>query len=279
MVERCLHFKFADFTPVGESYHFAQPELQADNAARYHDHDFHEIFWVRRGRGEHRLNGAKLPLRAGQLWLVRPADRHAVTGTAAPVGVVNLAFPSRSWAQVRRRYFAEDADPFAAADEQRRWHLDEAAQATLERWRARLDDARRPRVVLDGFLMELPSLLATGDGGSGDDVGPEWLALACREIVRPEHFADGTRGFARLAGRSPAHVARATVRWLGTTPTEIVNAARMEFAARQLAGTARPIMEIALDCGLNNLSHFYALFRRRYGLSPRRYRLRAHGIV
>jgi AraC-like DNA-binding protein len=35
----------------------------------------------------------------------------------------------------------------------------------------------------------------------------------------------------------------------------------MNYSARQLAQTAQPIVDIALDCGLNNLSHFYALFR------------------
>ena len=72
---------------------------------------------------------------------------------------------------------------------------------------------------------------------------------------------------------------RATVRWLKQTPTEIVNTVRMDYSARQLTETARPILEIALDCGLNNLSHFYALFRQRFGVSPRKYRLRAHPTV
>jgi AraC-like DNA-binding protein len=58
-----------------------------------------------------------------------------------------------------------------------------------------------------------------------------------------------------------------------------VNAARMDFSARQLAETSRPILEIAFDCGLTNLSHFYALFRKRFGVSPRRYRLQAHSTV
>ena len=98
-------------------------------------------------------------------------------------------------------------------------------------------------------------------------------------MAGPEQFAGGTVALARLAGRSPSHVARVAVRWYGQTPTEIVNTARMGFSARQLAETSRPIMEIALDCGLNNLSHFYALFRRRFGVSPRRYRLQAHPTV
>jgi AraC family cel operon transcriptional repressor len=274
----CLHFKLADFVRRGESYHFAQTELTAGNAARYHDHDFHELFWVTRGRGEHLLNGRTEPLAAGRLFLIRPRDRHHVTGSdAAPLRILNLAFPSRSWAEVRRRYFAREPDAFERSPADRAWPLDARAQAALEHWAVRLAMAGRPRVVLDGFMMELPQLLH--EPARGAKPVPEWLARARREMAGPEQFAGGTVALARLAGRSPSHVARAAVRWFAQTPTEIVNAARMDFSARQLGETSRPIVEIALDCGLNNLSHFYALFRQRFGVSPRRYRLQAHPTV
>lgn len=270
----CAHFKLADFVRHGESYHFAQTELSADNAARYHDHDYHEVFWVTHGRGDHLLNGKVTSLLAGQLHLIRPSDRHRVTGSDdAPLRIVNLAFPNRAWAEVRRRYFSGECDWFAQPAAKRAWLLDARAHAELARWAGRLAATSRPRVELDGFLMELPRLLRAPVAGS--EPMPEWLAHACREITRPEHFSGGTPELARLAGRSPSHVARAAGRWLKQTPTEIVNTARLDYSARQLAQTARPIVDLALDCGLNNLSHFYALFRKRFGVSPRKYRLQA----
>ena len=39
-----------------------------------------------------------------------------------------------------------------------------------------------------------------------------------------------------------------------------------------LIGTDRPIIEIALDCGFNNVTYFYRLFKRKYDLSPAFYR-------
>ena len=39
----------------------------------------------------------------------------------------------------------------------------------------------------------------------------------------------------------------------------------MEHAARELAGTDRSILDIADECGLPNLAHFYKLFAARYG--------------
>lgn len=279
MGERCAHFQLADFLRGEEAYHFADAELAAGAGARYHDHDFHEVFWVTAGAGQHRCNGRVEALAAGRLVLMRPRDRHGVQGTGSEsVRIVNVAFPSRTWMEVRRRYFQDRPDPFEESG-RHGWWMDEARSRTLQRWRERLGRGARTRVSIDGFLMELPDLLGAAAAARERELAPEWLTEACRALAEPHHFAGGTPALARLAGRSPSHVARATVRWLGVTPTDLVNEARMNFSARQLATTRQPIVEIALDCGLNNLSHFYALFRRCHGISPRRYRLRAHGIV
>ena len=143
----CVHFKLADFVRPGESYHFARTGLTADNAARYHDHDYHEVFWVTHGRGEHFLNGQTAPLQAGQLHLIRPQDRHRVTGSAqAPLRLANLAFPSRAWTEVRRRYFHGDRDWFGQPAVQRVWLVDAKAQAGLAHWAERLATPERPRI-------------------------------------------------------------------------------------------------------------------------------------
>ena len=280
MPASCVHFHLRDFVRAGEAYHYARTDLVADNAARYHDHDYHEIFWVVRGEGEHRLNGKTHPLSPGAFHLVRPEDRHRVNGSdAAPLRLVNIAFPGRSWHEIRKRYFADEADWFELPEARRSWTVDARAQMLLNHWSERLAAVSRPRLSLDGFLMDLPQLRPAVAATVGRAPVPDWLVRALRELSKPEVFAGGTLEWCRRAGRTPAHVARATVRWLGQTPTELLNQARMDYSARQLAETSRPILDIMLDCGLNNLSHFYALFRKRFGLSPRRYRLQAHPTV
>ena len=57
------------------------------------------------------------------------------------------------------------------------------------------------------------------------------------------------------------------------TPTAYVNNIRMTYAMRQLEMGSHEIIQIALDCGITNLSHFYSLFRARTGMTPRAYRI------
>jgi AraC-like DNA-binding protein len=64
-------------------------------------------------------------------------------------------------------------------------------------------------------------------------------------------------------------------RHLGMTGTEFVNEARLQHAARELRLSDRPIAEIALDCGYDNLGYFYRRFKARFGRPPRQYRLSA----
>ena len=47
----------------------------------------------------------------------------------------------------------------------------------------------------------------------------------------------------------------------------------MQYAATALGSSDRSISDIALDCGIENMSHFYKLFRAHYGVTPRAYRM------
>ncbi len=84
---------------------------------------------------------------------------------------------------------------------------------------------------------------------------------------------------ARLAGRSPEHISREFRRYLDRTPTEVINDARTSHAADRLATTDDDIFSIVLGCGLENVSHFYRLFRARYICTPRVYRLRQQSAI
>jgi AraC-like DNA-binding protein len=43
--------------------------------------------------------------------------------------------------------------------------------------------------------------------------------------------------------------------------------------------TTKKIIEIAFDCGYENLSHFHLVFRRRFGVAPRGYRRQHQSLL
>lgn len=82
---------------------------------------------------------------------------------------------------------------------------------------------------------------------------------------------------AAQAGLSPWHFLRVFAAVLGVTPHQFVLRSRLRRAARALAGGDRPVTEVALDAGFDDLSNFVRSFGRAAGLSPRAFRRAARG--
>jgi AraC family cel operon transcriptional repressor len=240
-----------------------------------HRHDFAEIFWVNEGEGVHEVNGRRARLRPGDLCCIHQDDTHSidVPGDATLV-ITNVAFPAEVVDWLRRRYFPGESRWFWADDRTRSGHADAPRLHALNTAADRLAAAPRDRLHFEFFLL---GVFAELDGPHGEEAlsgAPDWLAEACRRLREPAALAEGVAALFRLAGRSPEHVARVTRATLGMTPSEYVNRLRIEQAAFQLRMTSRPVTEIALDAGYQNLSHFFHVFRRLQGMSPRRYRER-----
>ncbi|MFP4551104.1 MAG: helix-turn-helix transcriptional regulator, partial [Spirochaetales bacterium] len=58
----------------------------------------------------------------------------------------------------------------------------------------------------------------------------------------------------------------------GETFVSYLSSLRCSRAAELLCATERSVLEVALDSGFNNISHFYHLFKRHFGVTPREYR-------
>ncbi|MGN0993683.1 MAG: AraC family transcriptional regulator [Butyricicoccus sp.] len=77
---------------------------------------------------------------------------------------------------------------------------------------------------------------------------------------------------AALAGMNEQYFCRFFKSAIGRSPMEYVNFYRCKQAARLLRDTDKPVMDICLDCGFNNLGNFLKTFKRHYGATPLQYR-------
>ena len=59
----------------------------------------------------------------------------------------------------------------------------------------------------------------------------------------------------------------------GKTYTELLQAKRLSQAAYLLGTTSMSVMEVALAVGYDNISYFHRIFQKKYGCTPRAYRL------
>jgi AraC-like DNA-binding protein len=79
---------------------------------------------------------------------------------------------------------------------------------------------------------------------------------------------------ARKAAMSERQLERRFREILGMTPKEFITQNRMKLACESLAHTAKPIVDVALECGFSEQSAFATQFRRAIGTSPLKYRQR-----
>jgi AraC family cel operon transcriptional repressor len=273
--------RLRDFIPPGASYHLASPATITPTSPRLaHTHDFYEVFYVDGGSGWHLIEGEQRRLLPGMLTLVRESDVHAFSAEGHELRLANLAFAKGDWTSLFRRYFADHLDPMQLDARERTRMLNAHDHQHLRRSISRMARATRDHALLDHYLIDVMWMwLRSADSKVESGMAPGWLLSAVEHLRRPDQLRYGTAALAELAGRSPEHVARAAKRWLGKTPTELLNEARMEHAGHLMVTTGLDILDVANDCGLPNLGHFYRLFGARYGFTPRQYRLRHHQIL
>jgi len=60
------------------------------------------------------------------------------------------------------------------------------------------------------------------------------------------------------------------------TTTKFINDLRLNYAAGRLRDTIgeESLLNLIYDCGFQSPTHFYALFKEKYGMSPMEYRQR-----
>ena len=232
------------------------------------------------GEGTHYINGAKIPLRAGHFVLMRAPDYHGFAGKG--LVIANVAFSRATLQNLKNRYFPKVANFYGRNDKLPSMRmLDVATHAWLKERMDQLDAGSRNALETDLFLMDVFHRLegkSTSPRHQTSNI-PEWIQQACAAAAQPEIIARGAPALADFAGKSPEHLAREMKRWTGRTPTDWITEARMRAATSKLATGSEDILEIAFACGYESLGHFYQVFKKYAGVSPRQYRLQAGKIA
>ena len=263
----------------GSRYFVARFYYTSGTRAHWHAHDYAELFWITRGRCRHRFSDGEEVLSEGDVRFVLPAQAHSLdrVGTE-PLRLTNIAFPADVLEQWHASYPILTGHFFwAGGTRPDGIRLDSPDLGELEEQAHRLATRTDDLFFLHRFLFDL-FLLALPPAPDARDI-PAWLKDGLAALDQQEVRCEGSAAFVRACGRSVEHVSRECRKHMGNTPSELINAARMKDAARQLRMSDNDILNIMMDCGLSNPSHFYKLFKAQYGETPRKYRLSRRELI
>ena len=90
-----------------------------------------------------------------------------------------------------------------------------------------------------------------------------------------EHYSEdiSINTLSELCEYSEYHFMRFFKKHIGLTCIQYINNLRLEKSSILLTSTNNPIMDISLEVGFDNLSYFNKLFKRKYNLTPKEFRL------
>ena len=271
-VMKIKRFLLKNFIKGDEKFFIARAKIHSRQDLSMHRHDYAEIFWVENGNGIHLINDRKIPLSPGQIVMIRPDDAHTFLSKNG-ITVMNLAFPLQTMDYLERRYFTgvnsffwdDNELPFQTS-------ISSSEMRMLSKRADEIWQYRNSLLYLDGFLLFIFRLLLEKKNRLVNTDIPVWLNNAIHDFSTPDLFKQGAPGFAGLCGKNMDHVNRIIRKSSDKTLTDLVTELRMTFAARQLSLTNVPIKIICGDCGINNLGHFYKMFRKSYHQTPSQYR-------
>ncbi len=266
------------------------PSYTDTRATSPHGHDILEANFIVRGTARHIIENTERVCPPGSLGIVHYGQAHSLMTDSAGVEVFNIYLdPARHAPPVLPEPFASAAaslfpstphpgaprgltsflqfeDPAPLA------HLlayclaeQERAAPGYERilesaWRALLINCAR-QAMADG----VETLVA--DHSRWAPLEGVRLILE-RQYDRPHRLAN----LAATAGMSEAHLCRQFKTYTGLSPFAYLAQRRVDIAGQQLRNSNARILEIALDCGFNDIGHFNRKFRQLNGCTPSHYR-------
>ncbi len=246
---------------------------------RLHSHDYYEIFLAVCPGIIHLINGKHVNLYDGTLVFIRPNDVHtyAYTGKKS-YDVVNLTFTAET-VESLFNYLSSDfpsvsmkeshMPPFVLLNEVDKKKL---FHQMLRLYYINSQDKKSLKIYARSLLADVLTKYFSNIDKSDEDDIPCWLENLISEMEKKDNFSAGFARMVELSGKSAEHISRCFKNHLGRTATDYINMLRLNYAANMLAYSNTPIIDICFESGFGNIAWFYETFRKKYGVTPRKFR-------
>ncbi len=117
-------------------------------------------------------------------------------------------------------------------------------------------------------LMNYMDKLETNEGGE-----QQMLIISVLSYIE-EHYRDGELAeLAKDLHYDMYWLSKEIKKRTGKTYTDLVQAKRLNQAAYLLTTTSMSVMDVAMAVGYDNISYFHRIFQKKYGVTPRKYRV------
>lgn len=249
-------------------------------AVELHWHEFYEMSFIISGSGRHELNGSSYTLVPGSLFLLTPADFHAVYPQPDnPLEIGNVIFAADKLPEeLRQALFgvSAQAGPITLT-----LAGDEAAAMTADYLRLRQEYVERKlgaTIVIQGTLERMLVEVARRCGRSSVEASSaesrQQHAVRQALLFMQHHFRDKLtlQSVAGHVGLSAHYFSECFHKATGYSFQSFLQLQRIQFAKALLRSSTLAVTDICFASGFHSLPHFEKAFKQNTGFSPRDYR-------
>ncbi len=247
-----------------------------------HFHDYYEIILVISDGVIHVVNGEKQLLKKGSLLFIRKQDTHTFEyGIGGNVSFLNFAFTEEVISSLFfylsngfcfDKLLSVKMPPIVVLTGRDISYVkglfDELSAFPPEDV---LERKYQSRIVLFKIFTKFFSAYKFIEQQSEENM-PFWLVQFDKEMHKIENFSEKAEHMVKLSGKCQAYLGRMLKKYFGITATEYLNNIRLQYLANMLSSTDIPILDLCYECGYNNISWAYTLFKEKFGVTPLAYR-------
>jgi len=261
-----------------------------ENELPDHLHDLYEVVYIHEGKGTFFIDQSLYEKEPGDLFLIPGNTIHRSFPSATEPIVSSAIFFAPSL--VTTATLSHEYEPIKCFDIARKTkHYKVVLPETVKlRIEAAIDQMGRELnektpgycqalwLQLQQLLLELyrhPALKANTLPGAS--LVPQWIQIALHDINSNPLQCGGLAELSEKACVSAGHFSRVFKQVTGMNVTDYVNAKRIAKAKELLLASDDTIESIAQQCGFQGMRHFYQLFMRLTGETPKRYRRQVKG--
>ena len=246
----------------------------------YHYHNYYEIFVTMDDINNYFINGKFIKLDKNSIVFIRPKDEHLFSYNGEDFTFVNIAFNAETYRLLdayigdKRMRILEDSlmPPVVQVSKSDMAWINKQF-VKLNQIEINENDIRR--LQFRSFLLEVFKRYLLNQDFSDLELAkiPVWLKSFKVKIQSKEIFSLDFDEICEMSRRNRDYLNRCFKKYYGITLKSYINSLRLNYAANCLITTNDKVIDIFISCGFDNVSWANVIFKNKYGMTPKEYRI------
>lgn len=281
------YLKLKGITHFQDGFEFRVILNPQPRSMNIHTHDFNELVFTVNGEGYNKTLKGKNRILRGSIFFIPKNGVHGYD-VVKPFEVYNVLFSGDFAKEISKKYLEnvfKDKKDFLSVFRQKLHspvELPPAETVAFERLIEKIlkeSESKRPgfetltKTYFAELIINIARFFEHQSGIKMSDMEKDERIERVLALIE-KRFADKVtlKELADKVNLVPSYFSAFFRKTTGYSVFEYITEFRIYKACTLLKTTNKPVLETALDCGFNSISLFNRIFKRKTGVSPRKYR-------